>query len=132
MIEQYFLSRLLSETLTILVSCVSCWFWLPRFGLSSIGSLFPLLLNSILVSPPSLSSSVLLLLCLNDGGLLPRGPLTRVLLIFCRVSSLSCSSSADLQSQQLLLPLCVSDRSPPPCPSEDVCLLIELYDTLSS
>ena len=132
MIEQYFLSRLLSETLTILVSCVSCWFWLPRFGLSSIGSLFLLLLNSILVSPPSLSSSVLLLLCLNDGGLLPRGPLTRVLLIFCRVSSLSCSSSADLQSHQLLLPLCVSDRSPPPSPSEDVCLLIELYDTLSS
>ena len=103
MIEQYFFSRLLSETLTILVSCVSCWFWLPRFGLSSIGSLFPLLLNSILVSPPSLSSSVLLLLCLNEGGLLPRGPLTRVLLIFCRVSSLSCSSSADLQSQKLLL-----------------------------
>ena len=132
MIEQYFLSRLLSETLTILVSCVSCWFWLPRFGLSSIGWLSPLLLNSILVSPPSLSSSVLLLLCLNDGGLLPRGPLTRVLLIFCRVSSLSCSSSADLQSQKLLLPLCVSDRSPPPSPSEDVCLLIELYDTLSS
>ena len=91
-IEQYLFSRLFIETFTILASCVS-WFWLQLFGLSSVGSVFPsfsLLLNSSLDSPSTISGvPLILLLLLNDGGLLPLGPLTRVLLIFCSFSSLS-------------------------------------------